>query len=114
MDHNQTLGRRGEDAAARWYAGQGYAIIDRNWRCPAGEIDLIAGAGDTVVFIEVKTRSSRRYGSGLEAVTAAKQRRIRTVARAWLAQHDGWVPHLRFDVVDVDARGTVEVREGCF
>ncbi len=112
--HNQELGRRGEDVAAEWYSSQGYRLLDRNWRCAEGEIDLIAARGDTVAFVEVKTRSSSRFGTGAEAVTVRKQRTIRTVARRWLADHDRWIGHLRFDVVSVTADGDLNVLEDCF
>lgn len=124
--HNQKLGRRGEDAAARWYTEAGYRILDRNWRCEHGELDLIVGAAATVVFVEVKARSSRRYGSGFDAVGWEKQRRLRRLASAWLtarrrecdnpsaATEAAFAAEIRFDVVDVDARGHVRVREGCF
>lgn len=114
MNHNQELGRRGEDAAAQWYQTSGYSLLERNWRCRDGEIDLIVARDDTVVFVEVKTRSSARYGSGFDAVTQRKRRTIRRVARRWLARQDRWVSDLRFDVVDVDRLGRIRVEEGCF
>ena len=73
----QRTGARGEDRAADWYAQQGYQVVDRNWRCRDGEIDLIATVGATLVICEVKARSSLAYGHPAEAVTPAKQRRLR-------------------------------------
>ena len=75
------LGVRGEDAAAAWYRSASYEILDRNWRCAEGEIDLVARSaeGGVLVFCEVKTRSSARFGSPFEAVTPAKQRRVRAL-----------------------------------
>jgi putative endonuclease len=108
------IGRAGEDRAAAWYEHNGYEVVARNWRVRAGEIDLIAARPGLVVFCEVKTRSSRRYGAGAEAVDWRKQQRIRTVALHWLAQLGHRVPDIRFDVAQVDAAGTVEVIEGCF
>lgn len=120
------MGRRGEAAAARWYEASGYRVLDRNWRCEHGELDLVVGRGATVVFVEVKTRSSGRYGSGFDAVGWAKQRRLRRLASVWLSDRrtrravsrssPGGSPSVdvRFDVVDVDARGHVRVREACF
>ena len=58
----RALGARGENLAARWYEGHGYTILERNWRCREGELDIIARTGTTIVFIEVKTRSSDAYG----------------------------------------------------
>lgn len=124
--HNRDLGRRGEEAAARWYEASGYRILDRNWRCEHGELDLVVGRDATVAFVEVKTRSSGRYGSGFDAVGREKQRRLRRLALAWLTERRSgatgtrWstgrssAVDVRFDVVDVDARGNVRVREACF
>ncbi len=120
--HNKELGRRGEDAAARWYLESGYDILDRNWRRREGELDLVVGRDDMVVFVEVKTRSSDRYGSGFHAVNRVKQQRIRRLAADWLAERrrsgrgaaGGFVSDIRFDVADVDQRGHLRVREGCF
>jgi putative endonuclease len=113
------LGRLGEEAAARWYSGAGYAVVDRNWRCPAGEIDLVAiePGGAVVVICEVKTRSSTAFGSPEEAVTVAKQRRLRRLAALWLAgQRESRaarppVGAVRFDVaaVMVDRAGDLVV-----
>lgn len=126
--HNQRLGRRGEDAAARWYADAGYRILDRNWRCDHGELDLVVEREATIVFVEVKARSSGRYGSGFDAVGSTKQRRLRRLASSWLSDRRDRgrdraptrrsagpnIDEIRFDVVDVDARGHVQVRQGCF
>jgi len=114
MAAKDEVGRYGERFAAAWYTGRGYDIVARNWRVRAGEIDLIAAQGEVVVFCEVKRRMSGAFGSGAEAVDWRKQQRIRTVARHWLAQHDSWVPEIRFDVAVVDGAGHVEVIEGCF
>jgi len=109
------LGARGESLAADWYVAHGYEIIDRNWRCRAGELDLICRKDATLVICEVKTRSSLAYGHPAEAVTATKQRRIRQLATQWLAQADlGRRPsRVRFDVVAV-LPGSVQVIEAAF
>ena len=112
------LGQRGEDAAAQFVMARGWRVVDRNWRCAQGEIDLVAldpSARDLVV-IEVKTRSSARYGSGVEAVTARKAARLRRLAAQWLAEHPGAgdepVEAVRIDVIGVlaepDGRLTLE------
>ena len=82
FDHLR-LGRHGEDRAAQWYASRGYVVLARNWSCSDGELDLIVSSGREIVFCEVKTRSSERFGSPLEAVNHAKQVKIRTLAMRW-------------------------------
>jgi putative endonuclease len=107
------LGARGEQLAARWYEQNGYAVVDRNWRCRNGEIDLIVARPGELVFCEVKTRASARFGTGLEAVHPAKARKVRQLAASWMAAHPGGGRRVRFDVVGVTA-GAVEVVEGGF
>jgi len=99
--------------AARWYEAHGYEVLARNWRCPAGELDLVLLRGAEVVFSEVKTRSSARFGVPAEAVTLAKQRKLRQLAQVWLAQSDLRPRSLRFDVVGILA-GEIEVIEAAF
>lgn len=95
------LGRYGEDAAAEFLTTTGMEIVARNWRCRHGEVDIIGADGDTIVFVEVKTRSGERFGSPAEAVTPVKAQRIHRLAGLWLAERAGpWVP-VRFDVVEV-------------
>lgn len=112
--HNQRLGQFGEDAAASWYENHGYVVLDRNWRVPSGELDLVVANEHCVVFVEVKTRSSDRYGGGYAAVNAKKQRKLRQVASAWLASSEDFYEELRFDVVDVNAKGHLQVWEEAF
>lgn len=107
------LGRRGEDAAAAHYERLGFAL-HRNWRGQRGELDLVCTQGVLAVFCEVKTRTSDRFGRGAEAVDARKQQTIRRLAAQWLAQQSQSYRDLRFDVVEVDARGHLQVHEGCF
>jgi putative endonuclease len=117
-DPRRALGQRGEDLVAAWYEAAGYRILDRNWRCRDGELDLVVSRGRTVVFCEVKTRRSTRFGAPVEAVTATKQRRLRTLALQWLAAQKQRRDDLRFDVASVlfprDGRPVVEVLEGVF
>jgi putative endonuclease len=109
----RALGVAGEDLAAAWYAERGYEVLARNWRCREGELDLVVRRGSTLVFCEVKARSSLAFGSPLEAVTPAKRQRIRLLAARWLDEAEVRSRELRFDVVAVLA-GELEVVEGAF
>jgi len=110
---NAALGRFGEKLAAAHYRAQGYAVLERNWRCRTGEIDLVCARGTTLVVCEVKARSGTAHGHPLEAVTAPKQRRLRRLATAYLRQQGKRWTDVRFDVVSV-LDGTLEVVEGAF
>ncbi len=109
----QRLGSHGERRAARRYEALGYRVVAQNWRCGDGELDLVLRRGPTLVFVEVKTRASDRFGHPAEAVTPAKQRRIRRLAQRFCADTGLRAPELRFDVVSI-LRGQVEIYEGCF
>ncbi len=99
------LGADGERVAAEWYEARGYTVLARNWRCSDGELDLIVATGSTVVFCEVKTRSSDRFGTPFDAVGPAKQRRLRRLAGRWLREAAPFRPTtLRFDVAGVVGR----------
>ncbi len=118
--HNRRYGLRGEDLAAAWYADHGYDVVARNWRCREGEVDLVVARPGEIVFCEVKARSSDRYGLPAEAVTPAKQRRLRGLAARYLADaQQGSAPPVspgavvRFDVAAV-LGGRVEVIEAAF
>ena len=95
------LGRFGEAYAARHLVDGGMVVLDRNWRCEAGEIDLVLRDGTVLVVCEVKTRSSEAFGSPLEGVTERKAARLRRLAARWLAEHDLRPPHVRIDLVGV-------------
>ena len=113
MDRSRVaLGEWGEAKVARHYEAAGYAVADRNWRVKGGELDLVLTRGDEIVFCEVKTRSSGRFGHGLEAVGERKQQFLRRTAMTWLDVHDRR-GRLRFDVAAVTA-GRVEVLEAAF
>ena len=112
--NRRALGARGEALAGDWYVERGYTVLDRNWRCRQGELDLVLERGGVVVFCEVKARGSTAFGTPAEAVTKAKQVRIRHLAARWLADWDGpRAGELRFDVASV-LDGTVEIVEGAF
>ena len=102
----QRCGRDGEARAAAFLAGRGLTILAQNVRAPAGEIDLVALDGDTLVFCEIRTRRSRRQGGALDSVTPAKQRQVVRVAEWFLATHPALQRHpMRFDVVAIDMEG---------
>jgi putative endonuclease len=103
---SDAVGAYGERVAARTLADAGMRIIDRNWRCRAGEIDLVALDGTTVVFCEVKTRRGESFGTPVEAVRPAKVRRLRGLAARWLADHPDVRGEVRFDVIAVWPRPT--------
>ncbi len=107
------LGAHGEMLAAQWYEARGFRVLDRNWRCRDGELDLVLARGRTVVFCEVKTRSSMAYGAPAEAVTPSKQARIRKLAVRWLHDTGTRAGALRFDVAGVIG-GRVDVIEAAF
>jgi putative endonuclease len=95
------LGAHGERIATAFLTDAGLRVLDQNWRCREGELDIVARDGDALVFCEVKTRRGLGYGHPVEAVTPAKRRRLRTLAHRWLAAHEEHAPELRFDVVGV-------------
>ena len=104
MDARPQLGRRGEDLAESVFRRLGFAIVQRNYRCRHGEIDLIARRGRVLVFCEVKTRRTDMWGTPAEAVGLRKQSRLRRLAAAWLAEHAVGRMQVRFDVVSVIVR----------
>lgn len=102
FDHRKQLGEAGEQAAVRLLTGQGYHIVERNWRCRLGEIDIIAKHGEQLVIVEVRTRSTLRFGSGAESVDSRKQQKLRQLALIYLQEKrlpKGQV--IRFDVISV-------------
>jgi putative endonuclease len=111
MAEKDELGRRGERIAERFLEDAGLDILDRNWRCSIGELDLVARDGDETVFIEVKTRSGQAYGHPFEAITPAKLARLRRLAYAWCATR-GAQQRIRVDAISVLApKGGVVVVE---
>ncbi|MGE5677544.1 MAG: YraN family protein [Pseudomonadota bacterium] len=101
MGNNKTFGAFGESLATDYLSKNGYRVIERNFSCRSGEIDIIALHGDTVAFIEVKTRSSERFGLPSEAVSTAKQRKIVKTALYYM-QKNRLLDHMcRFDVIEI-------------
>jgi putative endonuclease len=117
-DGRRALGAAGEALAASWYEAAGYEVLDRNWRCREGELDLVVRGPDVVAFCEVKTRRGDAFGPPAEAVTVAKRRRIRVLAVRWLEEHRIGVARIRFDVASVrlgrGVRPEVEVISDAF
>lgn len=104
--HNQALGAYGERVAARHLADAGLVILERNWRCSEGELDLVAREGAVLVACEVKTRSSHAYGAPHEAVGPEKLERLHRLALRWAAERLGTTPpEIRVDLVAVVASG---------
>ena len=93
MAAKDELGRAGEQRAVDHLRAQGYAILDRNWRCSDGEIDIVAISGRRLCVVEVKTRTSRRYGHPFEALDERKIRRLWRLAHAWIDAHPGTASH---------------------
>jgi putative endonuclease len=100
-DARKQLGEWGERLAAGYLQRAGYEIIATNWRCQAGEIDLVARSGDTLIFVEVKTRRGDQWGAPEEAVTAHKSRKLRLLAQHYLLESEQDGPY-RIDVVAVE------------
>jgi putative endonuclease len=100
MRAKDALGKYGEDEAARFLTGEGLQILERNWRCREGEIDLVVVDGDVLVVCEVKTRRDDRFGGPLVAVTPEKVARLRRLAAEY-ARGQRWRGPLRVDVVAV-------------
>ena len=108
---NNSLGAYGERVAAQRLVGEGMVLVDRNWRCDLGEIDLVLRDGDVLVFCEVKTRTSAAYGHPLEAVGPSKAERLRQLAERWVEEHDVQPDGIRIDLVGVllAERGAADV-----
>lgn len=101
-DYRQNLGRWGEQQAAQYLESHGYKVLDRNWRCLRGEIDLVAKEGDVLVFVEVKTRRGRDYGTPEEALTKVKAKRLLELGQRYMLERDLEDVEWRVDLVAVE------------
>ena len=101
-DERKKLGAWGETLAAQKLEAQGYAIVERNWRCARGEIDLVARAGDTVVFVEVKTRRGTRMGAPEAGLTPHKASKLLQLGELYIQQHKLDDVNWRIDLVAVE------------
>lgn len=100
------LGTHGEDVAVSYLQKQGYAVLARNFRTKGGEVDIIAQVKDTLVFVEVKARSSSRFGFPEEAVGTSKRQRIARAARRYLfLNKPAHTPYIRFDIIAIQVSG---------
>ena len=108
MNAKDALGRQGEQLAAEHLQRAGLRILDRNWRCADGEIDIVAAERRTLVVCEVKARSGVRYGTPLEAINYKKRSRLRRLAVRWLVAHGILFDEIRIDVVGVLKSGPGE------
>jgi putative endonuclease len=106
MRAKDILGREGEQAAADYLTKRGFRILDRNWRCADGEIDIVAVERHSLVVCEVKTRSGTRFGTPLEAVGRVKLGRLRRLGVKWLQAHGVRFDQIRIDVIGLLREGT--------
>ncbi|MBG0828487.1 YraN family protein [Planomonospora sp. ID67723] len=102
MAAKDELGKHGEQIAVDYLQAHGMQVLDRNWRCPDGEIDVVARDGRDLVVVEVKTRSGRSHGTAFEAVTAVKLARLRRLAGRWLSTQAERFDSVRIDVVALE------------
>lgn len=102
---NQWIGKYGEDRACEHLTRLGFEILDRNFQCREGELDIVAQDGSTIVFVEVKTRTSEKTGHPFEAITPSKQARIRRLAAEWCQRHQVSRVQVRMDAIAVMLRG---------
>jgi putative endonuclease len=101
MPTKNTVGRYGEDLAARYLSTHGFVVLERNWRCESGEIDIVAREGDTLVICEVKTRRGLNYGTPLESITYRKLATLRKLSGRWLQTHQLRPAGIRIDIISV-------------
>lgn len=108
-NQRQTLGKLGEDVAARRLAAQGYVVLQRNWRCATGELDLVLERDEVLIFVEVRTRRGDRFGTPEESITPRKRARLISAALTYLNEHAATDRAWRIDVVaiEIGSRGEV-------
>jgi len=113
QNSKQVLGASGEEIAVDYLISQGYVVFDRNWRSKTGEIDIVASEKsnlrDELIFVEVKTRSSRDYGDPLEAISATKYLRMYRLAIEWLSENSASREPWRLDVISIVISKTQEI-----
>jgi putative endonuclease len=109
-DYKRKLGRRGEDIGAAYLERQGYVILERNWRCSLGELDIVAREGETLAFVEVRARRGDRLGTPEESITPAKQAKLVELAQTYLQETGQTDQDWRIDVLAVEVGGRGEVK----
>jgi len=108
MKRSET-GALGERIACDFLGENGYQILEKNYRCPNGEIDIVARQADTLVFVEVRTKKSRRFGSPEESITPAKMEKLRTLAQYYRQEHENLPLNWRIDVVAIEMEKSCRV-----
>ncbi len=101
----RAIGDRGEQLAVDHLRAHGVQIVERNWRCDLGEIDIVGVDGDALVFYEVKTRRSTRFGTPVQAVSPTKVQRLRRLAGRWMSEHSHSASSIRVDVLGLTLSG---------
>ena len=111
MNAKDELGREGEQVAVEYLERAGLRVLDRNWRCTDGEIDIVAAERQVMVVCEVKTRSGTSFGTPIEQITRAKRARLRRLASRWLVAHGVLFDEVRIDVIGLirDKAGRYEI-----
>jgi putative endonuclease len=104
-DPRRQLGSWGEERASQFLRTQGYEIVERNWRCATGELDIVAWEGECLAFVEVRTRRGRNYGTPEESVTQVKQTKLIQLAQIYMQEHPELECAWRIDVVAVELKG---------
>ena len=111
MESKSERGASAETVAARLLVDAGYRIVERNFRCKLGELDIVARDGDILVFVEVRSRADDEHGSAVEMIRRGKQRRVVRVARYYLATMQPTFEQCRFDVVAITGSETILLRD---
>ncbi len=101
MDKRKQTGQQGEDIAALYLTQKGYKIVQRNWHCATGELDIVAQDGDSLIFVEVRTKRSHRFGTAAESITSAKQARLIKLAQTYLQESKLLDCSWRIDVIAI-------------
>lgn len=111
MDSKVQRGASAETCAAQLLVDAGYRIVERNFRCKAGELDIVARDGEVLVFVEVRSRSDDDHGSAVETIRQAKQRRVARVATYYLATVEPVFEECRFDIVAITAGEAILIKD---